>query len=87
MPSTEVRASIPKRWFESGVIERSRRDDDPMAIFSVSRCLCGFSEVPRETHPILDQVNAAVARWPRFADQASCTKKIAATIGKSIAPI
>lgn len=42
-----------------------------------------FGLKPRETSPIIDQVNAAITRWPHFADQASCTKKIATTIGGS----
>jgi len=42
---------------------------------------------PRETSPIIDQVNAAITRWPRFAEQASCTKKIATAIGKSVTTI
>jgi serine/threonine-protein kinase HipA len=46
-----------------------------------------FGLKPRETNPIFDRVNAAITRWPKLADQASCTKKIATTIGKSIAPI
>lgn len=41
----------------------------------------------RETDPIFDEVNAAIKRWPKFADQADCTKKAAAAIGKSIGPI
>lgn len=40
-----------------------------------------------ETHPIIDQVNAAITRWPYFADRAACTKKLASTIGKAIAAI
>jgi serine/threonine-protein kinase HipA len=46
-----------------------------------------FGLKPHETGPIIDQVNAAITRWPRFADQASCTKKIAISIGTSIATI
>lgn len=46
-----------------------------------------FGLKPRETSPIIDQVNAATTRWPRFADEASCTKKVAATIGKLLTMI
>jgi serine/threonine-protein kinase HipA len=46
-----------------------------------------FGLRPRETSSIIDQVNAAIADWPRFADQASCTKKITTTISQSIGPI
>lgn len=46
-----------------------------------------FSLKPREINPIIKQVNAAITRWPRFADQAACTKTIAATIGKNIVTI
>ena len=38
----------------------------------------------REARPIIDETNAAIARWPEFADLAGCTKKITATIGKAI---
>jgi serine/threonine-protein kinase HipA len=41
----------------------------------------------RETVPIIDQVNAAVQKWPDLADQAHCTKKVIATISKEIRPI
>jgi serine/threonine-protein kinase HipA len=40
-----------------------------------------FGLKPRETSPIIDQVNAAVSRWPAFAEEAHCPKKIAAAIG------
>lgn len=43
-----------------------------------------FGLKPRETTPIIDQINAATTRWPHFADQASCTKKIITQIGNSI---
>lgn len=42
-----------------------------------------FGLKPRETSPVIDQVNAAITHWPRFADQATCTKKIATTIGSA----
>jgi serine/threonine-protein kinase HipA len=40
-----------------------------------------FGLKPRETSPIIEQVNAAVSRWSAFAEEARCPKKIAATIG------
>jgi len=40
-----------------------------------------FGLKPRETSPIIEQVDAAVSRWPEFADEALCPKKIAAAIG------
>jgi len=46
-----------------------------------------FGLKPRETSPIIDQVNAAITRWPKFANAACCTKKMATSIGKSIATI
>jgi serine/threonine-protein kinase HipA len=46
-----------------------------------------FGLKPRETNPIIEQVNAAMTRWPHFADRAGCTKKIVATIGKAISTI
>ena len=42
---------------------------------------------PREAAPIIEQVNDAIARWPAFADQACCTKKVSRLIGKAIAAI
>lgn len=46
-----------------------------------------FGLKPRETNPILEQVNAVIARWPDFAEEANCTKKIANIISKSITAI
>jgi serine/threonine-protein kinase HipA len=43
-----------------------------------------FGLKPRQTGPIIDQINAAITRWPQFADQASCTNKITTRIGKSL---
>jgi len=40
-----------------------------------------FGLKPRETSPIIEQVDAAVSRWQEFADEALCPKKIAAAIG------
>lgn len=42
---------------------------------------------PREATAIIDEVNAAVARWPELADQSGCTRKLSATIGKTIGPV
>ena len=46
-----------------------------------------FGLKPRETSDIIDQVNAAIAAWPRFADEASCTRKVTSFIGQSIGPV
>ena len=46
-----------------------------------------FDLKARETSPIIEQVNSAIARWPDFAGQANCTKKIIASVGKNITPI
>jgi serine/threonine-protein kinase HipA len=40
-----------------------------------------FGLKPRETGPIMDQVSAAVSRWPAFAEEAGCPKKTVAAIG------
>ena len=40
-----------------------------------------FGLKPRETTPIIEQVNAAVFRWPEFAAEALCPMKTAARIG------
>jgi serine/threonine-protein kinase HipA len=42
---------------------------------------------PRESQPIIDEVNAAIARWKSFADEAACAKKIAITIAQAIRPL
>jgi serine/threonine-protein kinase HipA len=41
-----------------------------------------FHLKPRDTNPIVDQVDAAMSRWPEFAEQAGCTKKAIAAIGE-----
>ena len=41
-----------------------------------------FGIKPRESGPILEQVNAAVDQWPDFADQARCSRKIMDTVAK-----
>lgn len=46
-----------------------------------------FGLRPRETSDIIDQVNAAIAAWPRFADEAYCTRKVKSSIGQSIGPV
>jgi serine/threonine-protein kinase HipA len=35
----------------------------------------------------IDQVNAAVGRWPHFADEAGCTKKASRAIGAALRPV
>lgn len=42
---------------------------------------------PREASAIIEAVNAAVARWPDFADQAGCTRKITTMISRAIRPM
>lgn len=37
-----------------------------------------------ETTPIIDQVNASIARWRDFAGQAGCTRQITSTIGAAL---
>ena len=46
-----------------------------------------FGLKPREINPIIEQVNIAVTRWPSFADQAGCSKKVVSDIAKAIAGI
>jgi serine/threonine-protein kinase HipA len=46
-----------------------------------------FDLKPRQTSPIIEQVNAAIAGWPAFADQADCTKKMTTTLGQTITTI
>lgn len=41
-----------------------------------------FHLKPRDTNPIIDQVDAAMSRWPDFAEQAGCTKKAIAAVGE-----
>jgi serine/threonine-protein kinase HipA len=42
---------------------------------------------PREAGSIFDQVNAAIARWRDFAEQASCTNKVASAIARATGPL
>ena len=46
-----------------------------------------FDLKPRETSPIIEQVNPAIAGWPGFACQTDCTKKMPFTLGKTITAI
>src|SRR5205807_1299647 len=36
---------------------------------------------------IIDEVNAAVTKWPKFASEAECTKKTIRKIGASLRPV
>ncbi len=46
-----------------------------------------FGLKPSETGPVFDEVNAAVARWPSFADKATCTTTVTKTVGKFITSV
>lgn len=43
-----------------------------------------FDIKPSEANSILDEVNAAVEKWPQFADQAGCSKRIIQAIEADI---
>lgn len=46
-----------------------------------------FEIKSRDATGIIDQVNAAVAEWPRLAGEAGCAKKTIRTIGAQIQPV
>ncbi len=46
-----------------------------------------FDIKAKEAAAVLDEVNAAAAGWPHFADEAGCTKKTIRAIGSRIRAI
>jgi serine/threonine-protein kinase HipA len=43
-----------------------------------------FGLAARDAEGILEQINGAVAEWPRFADEACCSRKVKSEIGRNL---